>query len=106
MFEGHSFHYVNLTQGAQLILWGMFKKIVIADRANMLVNHVFNDYTKFSGLSVIIAVIFYTIQLYTEFSGAMDIVRGSAQILVSIYERTLDSLSLPRVLMSFGKDGI
>lgn len=80
LFEGHSFHYVNLTHGAQLILWGMFKKIVIADRANMLVNHVFNDYTKFSGLSVIIAVIFYTIQLYTEFSGAMDIVRGSAQI--------------------------
>lgn len=80
LYEGHEFHYINLTQGAQLILWGMFKKIVIADRANMLVNFVFNDHQKFSGLSVIIAIVFYTIQLYTEFSGAMDIVRGSAQL--------------------------
>lgn len=80
LYEGHSFHYDNLTQGAQLIVWGMFKKIVIADRANMLVNHVFNDYQNYSGISVVFAIVFYTIQLYTEFSGAMDIVRGSAQI--------------------------
>ncbi len=80
LYEGHSFHYENLTHGAQLIVWGMFKKIVIADRANMLVNHVFDDYIQFSGLSVVIAIVFYTIQLYTEFSGCMDIVRGSAQI--------------------------
>lgn len=80
LYEGHSFNYVNLTQGAQLILWGMFKKLVIADRANMLVNHVFDDYMNFSGLSVVIAIVFYTIQLYTEFSGCMDIARGSAQI--------------------------
>jgi len=80
LYEGHSYNYVNLTQGAQLILWGMFKKLVIADRANMLVNHVFDDYLNYSGLSVVIAIVFYTIQLYTEFSGCMDIVRGSAQI--------------------------
>ena len=80
LYEGHSFSYENLTQGSQLILWGMFKKIVIADRANMLVNFVFDDYLKFSGLSVVFAIVFYTIQLYTEFSGAMDIVRGSAQL--------------------------
>ncbi len=80
LFEGHSYNYVNLTQGAQLILWGMFKKLVIADRANMLVNQVFDNYTDYSGISVIIAIVFYTIQLYTEFSGCMDIVRGSAQI--------------------------
>lgn len=79
-YEGHSFHYENLTYGVQLILWGMFKKIVIADRANMLVNHVFSDYQDYAGLSVVIAIVFYTIQLYTEFSGCMDIVRGSAQL--------------------------
>lgn len=80
LYEGHSFHYENLTHGVQLILWGMFKKIVIADRANMLVNFVFGEYLSYSGLSVIFAIIFYTIQIYTEFSGCMDIVRGSAQI--------------------------
>lgn len=80
LYEGHSFHYENLTFGVQLIVWGMFKKLVIADRANMLVNHVFNNHENYFGMSVIFAIIFYTIQLYTEFSGCMDIVRGSAQI--------------------------
>lgn len=80
LYEGHDFHYENLTQGVQLILWGMFKKIVIADRANMLVNQVFNQHQDYSGMGVVIAIVFYTIQLYTEFSGCMDIVRGSAQI--------------------------
>ena len=80
LYEGHEFHYENLTYGVQLILWGMFKKIVIADRANMLVNQVFNNHQDYQGLATIIAIIFYTIQLYTEFSGCMDIVRGSAQI--------------------------
>lgn len=80
LFEGHEFSYENLTFGAQLILWGMFKKIVIADRANMLVNHIFDDYLNYSGFYTMIGIVFYTIQLYTEFSGAMDIVKGSAQI--------------------------
>lgn len=48
LYEGHDFDYENLTFGIQLILWGMFKKIVIADRANMLVNHIFDDYLNYS----------------------------------------------------------
>jgi D-alanyl-lipoteichoic acid acyltransferase DltB (MBOAT superfamily) len=72
--------YRNLTFGAQRIVWGMFKKVVIADRANMYVNAVFNDYTQYSGAAVAIGTLLYTLQLYAEFSGCMDIALGSAEI--------------------------
>ncbi len=80
LYEGHAFNYLNFTHGSQLILWGLFKKIVIADRANMFVNHIFQDYAQYSGIVVMTGILFYTIQLYTEFSGAVDICRGSSQM--------------------------
>ncbi len=72
--------YQNLRNGAQLMLWGFFKKLVIADRAALLVNEVFNNYTEHSGLIIPVAVFLYTIQIYTDFSGCVDICRGSAQV--------------------------
>lgn len=72
--------YYNLRMGSQLMLWGFFKKLVIADRAALLVNQVFNDYTKHSGLIILVAIFLYTIQIYTDFSGCVDICRGSAKL--------------------------
>lgn len=69
LYEGHEFSYENMTFGLQLMLWGFFKKIVIADRANMYVNQVFGDYADYSGLCVVVAMLLYTLQLYAEFSG-------------------------------------
>lgn len=66
--------------GFQLVLYGLFKKIVIANRVEILVNNVFNNNTKYSGLIVIIAVIFYSIQIYMDFSGAVDICRGVSKL--------------------------
>ena len=66
--------------GAQRIAWGMAKKIVIADRANMYVKAVFDDWTQYSGLAVAAATLLYVLQLYAEFSGCMDIVCGSAEL--------------------------
>ena len=80
LYEGHEFSYKNMTMGLQLILWGFFKKIVIADRANMYVNQIFDNYTDYDGLFVVVGMLLYTLQLYAEFSGCMDIVRGSAQM--------------------------
>lgn len=80
LYEGHPFNYENFTFGLQLIVWGLFKKIVIADRANVLVNSVFGNHDKYSGLTVVAAILLYTLQLYAEFSGAMDIVSGSSQM--------------------------
>lgn len=79
-YEGHSFDYQNFTFALQRILWGLFKKVVIADRANALVNVVFGNYHEYSGLVVVLAVLLYTLQLYAEFTGAFDIIIGSGQL--------------------------
>ncbi len=65
--------------GLQLIAWGFFKKIVIADRVSMVVDQVFRTHDNLSGLMVGIGVFLYAIQDYTDFSGGVDIVRGVAQ---------------------------
>lgn len=66
--------------GAQRIAWGMAKKMVLADRANMYVKAVFDDWTQYSGLAVAAGTLCYVLQLYAEFSGCMDIVCGSAEL--------------------------
>lgn len=81
LYEPHKFNYKNAKFGIQLMLWGYFKKMVIADRAALFVNEVFAHYTNYAGVTVILAIILYTIQIYAEFSGCMDIVRGIAQIM-------------------------
>ncbi len=79
LYEGHRFEYENLTHGAQLILWGFFKKLIIADRAAVLVNEVYGNYTEYTGGVVFIGVLFYMIQIYADFSGGIDIARGVAR---------------------------
>lgn len=79
--EGADFSFKNLSLGVQLVIWGLFKKIVIADRASELVNNVFNHFEKYSGIVIIAAVLFYTLQLYCDFSGIMDVVSGLAQMM-------------------------
>ncbi len=76
--EGKNF-YDNLTSGSQLMLWGFFKKLVIADRAAVIVNLIFDNYPSYSGMTVIIAILCYTLQIYTDFSGCVDICRGAAK---------------------------
>lgn len=72
--------YDGFRFGIQRIVWGMFKKVVIADRANMYVKAVFDDWTQYSGAAVVVGTLLYTLQLYAEFSGCMDIVLGSAEL--------------------------
>ena len=79
LYTGHKFDYINLCHGAQLMLWGFFKKLVIADRAAVLVNHVFDNYGDYQGWTIAIALLFYMIQIYGDFSGGIDIARGVAR---------------------------
>lgn len=79
--EGRTFNFKNFSYGAQLVVWGLFKKIVIADRAAELVNNVF-DGTQFpSGVVVLAAILFYTLQLYCDFSGIMDVINGLGEMM-------------------------
>ena len=80
LYKGHDITYVNLTSGMQRILWGIFKKVVIADRLNILVKTVFANYSIYSGPICFIGALGYTIMLYMEFSSTMDIVIGTGQI--------------------------
>lgn len=81
LYEGHKFSYENFTFGIQLILWGFFKKLIIADRVAILVSEVFDNYTEYAGGVVFVALLFYTIQIYADFSGGIDIARGVAQMM-------------------------
>ena len=80
LYEGHKTTYKSFCFGYQRILWGVFKKLVIANRLNILVKIIFSEYMNYNGLSVALGVIGYTVMLYMEFSGTMDVVIGSAEI--------------------------
>lgn len=99
LYEGHSFHFERAKLGIELMLWGWFKKLVIADRIGILVDTVFDHYTDYEGFYLIVAVTAYTIQIYADFSGGMDIARGVSQILgidlVKNFERPYFAKSIP-----------
>lgn len=71
----------DLKFGVQLALWGYFKKMVIADRAAVLVNSVVVEHCPYGGAVIAAGVVFYCIQLYCDFSGGIDITRGVARMM-------------------------
>ena len=83
LFEGHDFDFTRFKHGSQLILWGFFKKLVIADRAVVAINTVtatYQGYNKYSGTTLTFTILLYAFQLYADFSGGIDISRGVAQL--------------------------
>ncbi len=77
--EPHQFNSENLLTGLRLMLWGFFKKLVIADRLAIYVNTVYNHPSSYHYLNLIIATLFFTIQIYCDFSGYSDIAIGAAK---------------------------
>ncbi len=97
--EPHNLEYDNLKNGALLILWGLFKKLVIADRVSAIAATVFSvGYTGYTGSHILFGVIAYSFQIYGDFSGGTDITRGTAQMLgINLpmnFERPFFSISL------------
>ena len=80
LFAGKTPERTAFTAGYIRIFWGLFKKMVIADRLALLVSQVFDNYRDYSGAIAAISAVAYTVQLYMEFSGFMDIVLGSGQL--------------------------
>jgi len=74
------FDYGNAVDGMRQILWGLFKKIVIADNAAVYVNDIFSNYTDYSGSTLLLGVIFFSFQIYGDFSGYSDIAIGTARL--------------------------
>jgi D-alanyl-lipoteichoic acid acyltransferase DltB (MBOAT superfamily) len=75
------FDYERVVDGIRLMLWGFFKKVVIADTLAKFVNPVYNSPADYAGPSYLIATVFFAYQIYCDFSGYTDIARGSAQVL-------------------------
>jgi alginate O-acetyltransferase complex protein AlgI len=79
--EDHKFVASRVFDGLLLMLWGFFKKLVIADRLAILVNTIYSNPTDYTGIPLIVATIFFAFQLYCDFSGYTDIALGCAQVM-------------------------
>lgn len=80
-FKPHSFEYVRFISGLERLTLGFFKKIVVANNLAPFVNHIYQDYTNYTGFTIFTITILYGIQLYTDFSGYMDIALGISECL-------------------------
>lgn len=79
--EIKKFSYENIVSGMKMMAWGMFKKVVVADRLAIYVNQVFDHHVNYEGITVILAFIFFALQIYFDFSAYSDIALGSARTL-------------------------
>jgi len=78
--KARTFRYLQALEGCRLILWGLFKKVVIADSIAHVIDPIFTHYTDHSGLTLLVAAIGFSIQIYGDFSGYSDIALGTAKL--------------------------
>ena len=72
--------YENIMYGLRRMLWGYFKKLVISERFGIIVSAVYGNYGNYSAIGIIGATLAYAVQLYTDFSGCMDIITGVSEL--------------------------
>ncbi|CAN5588542.1 MBOAT family protein [soil metagenome] len=80
-YREHYYDFQRIKSGLMLIIFGFFKKVVIADRLSLLVDHVYKNPLEQSGASIIVATVFYAIQIYCDFSGYSEIAIGTARVM-------------------------
>ena len=78
--QKRTFDYNAAVNGMRQILWGLFKKVVVADNCAILVNQVFADYGNYNGSTLLLATIFFAFQIYGDFSGYSDIAIGTSRL--------------------------
>jgi len=79
-YQKRIFDYKNSINGMRQILWGLFKKVVIADNCAELANQIFNNSQDYSGYSLLLGALFFSFQIYGDFSGYSDIAIGTARL--------------------------
>lgn len=80
-YKKHNFDLERIVMGIKIMIYGFFKKIVIADRISVAVNTIFNNPTGYSGLYFVLASFLFSFQIYCDFSGYSDIAVGAAKVL-------------------------
>jgi alginate O-acetyltransferase complex protein AlgI len=77
----HYFDYERVKSGLMLMLWGLFLKLVVADRVAIVVNNVYGDYASYEGIILVIATLFFGMQIYCDFASYSLIAKGSAEVM-------------------------
>ncbi len=80
-YEKHYFDYQRVVEGLKLMLWGLFMKLVIADRLAIYVNAVYNNPEQHSGQTLALATVFFAFQIYCDFAGYSNIAIGAAKVM-------------------------
>ncbi len=80
LYEGHRFDYHNFSFGCQRMLWGFFKKMVIADNLQPVMQAIFADFEQYGSVSCFLGCVYATVWMYADFSGYMDIVAGASEL--------------------------
>jgi len=80
LYQPHEFAFRNIKYGVELMAWGMFKKLVISDRIAIMTNTVFGAPERYRGMYLAAATVLSMLQLYTDFSGGIDMVRGAGEL--------------------------
>lgn len=80
LYEGNEFDFENLRNGAILILWGFAKKLILSERLSVFISTIYDNYMNYEGVIFAVATIAFSIQIYADFSGCMDIAAGTARI--------------------------
>ncbi|MDR1469610.1 MAG: MBOAT family protein [Spirochaetaceae bacterium] len=75
-----AFNYAKAVEGCKQMLWGFFKKIVIADNCAIYANMIFDNSTEYSGSTLLLGVFFFAFQIYGDFSGYSDIAIGTSRL--------------------------
>ena len=98
LFSEHSFTYESFSRGFQRMVWGFFKKMVIADYLAPFIADAFQNYNQYTGVTCLLAAFGYSVQIYTDFSGYMDIMCGVCEMfgiqLAENFERPYFSKSI------------
>lgn len=91
-YERHSLNYADVSLGMQRIVWGLFKKVVIADNLAQFVTPVYEHASEVSWMYLALAVVFFSFQIYCDFSGYSDIAIGTARVMGF---RLMENFKLP-----------
>jgi D-alanyl-lipoteichoic acid acyltransferase DltB (MBOAT superfamily) len=79
-YKKREFNYAKAVDGMRQILWGLFKKVVIADNCAVLANEIFNNSSDYTGSTLFMGALFFTFQIYGDFSGYSDIAIGTSRL--------------------------
>ena len=98
LFTGHRFDQKNIIRGVQLVIWGLFLKLMIADKAAVIAGNLFDGHENFSGFYIPVAALMYVLELYTDFMSCVTISRGVSEMfgihLMDNFERPFFSTSV------------